>query len=137
MPSLITVISTLAGVVGIVGILPQLSTMVTTRTADGQSPLGWLLGASANVALAFVNLCGYHATVLAAGNLISLAGCLTAVALIRRYGAPTTPTTPPAVPGPPAVISEMHTGELVALSQAVIAEHRRRAAERGDIVLVG
>ena len=68
----------LAVLVGIVGIVPQLISMLRTRSAGAQSTLGWALGALANLGLGFVNGLGYHATVLAAGNGLSLAGCVIA-----------------------------------------------------------
>lgn len=127
MPTLITLISTVAVVVGIVGIVPQLITMLRTRSAGGQSPLGWALGAGADLALAFVNALGYHAIVLAAGNLLGLVGCLLAVWLVRRYR----DVEPAIASGPvgPGVVAEMHTQEFVVLREAVLAEHQRRTGE--------
>jgi hypothetical protein len=124
MSTIISLISTAAAVIGLFGILPQLITMVRARSAGGQSTLGWGLGATTNLALSFVNGLGYHAAVLAAGNALSLAGCLTAVCLVRRFGnSPVSAdTTPPAV-------AEMHTSEFFALREAVVAEHRRRCGE--------
>jgi hypothetical protein len=82
---LIATISMLAAVIGIAGIAPQLITMFRARSSAGQSTVGWTFGIATNASLAFVNLLGYHAAVLGAGNLLSLAGCLTAVYLVRRF----------------------------------------------------
>jgi hypothetical protein len=123
MNTLITTISMLAVVVGITGIVPQLVTMLKTRSAAGQSPLGWSLALTANLGLAFVNGFGYQAPVLAAGNVLSLTGCLTAVWLACRFRHDDVerPVTD--------AVSDMRTQELVALREAVLAEQHRRTAE--------
>jgi hypothetical protein len=82
---LIATISMLAALIGIAGIVPQLITMLRARSSAGQSTVGWSFGIATNAALAFVNLLGYHAFVLGAGNLLSLSGCLTALYLVRRF----------------------------------------------------
>jgi hypothetical protein len=82
---LIATISMLAALIGIAGIVPQLITMLRARSSAGQSTVGWSFGIATNASLAFVNLLGYHALVLGAGNLLSLSGCLTAVYLVRRF----------------------------------------------------
>ena len=87
MTTLIATISMLAAVIGIGGIVPQLITMLRTRSSAGQSPVGWTFGILTHTALAFVNLLGYHAFVLGSGNIVSLSGCLTAVYLVRRFRA--------------------------------------------------
>jgi hypothetical protein len=96
---LIATISMLAAAIGIAGIAPQLFTMLKARSSAGQSTVGWSFGSAANASLAFVNLLGYHAAVLGAGNLLSLSGCLTAVYLVRRFRprAATDPTAPSAL----------------------------------------
>jgi hypothetical protein len=119
---LIATISMLAAVIGIAGIAPQLITMLRTRSSAGQSTVGWSFGIVTNVALAFVNLLGYHAPVLGAGNLLSLTGCLTAVYLVRRY-------RPAAEPGLDTV-SNLRTQEFEVLAEAVLVEHHRRTGER-------
>ncbi len=78
-------LSMLAAVIGIAGIAPQLITMLRARSSAGQSTVGWSFGIATNASLACVNLMGYHALVLGAGNLLSLSGCLTAVYLVRRF----------------------------------------------------
>ena len=82
---LIATISMLAALIGIAGIVPQLITMLRARSSAGQSTVGWSFGIATNTALSFVNLLGYHAFVLALGNLVSLTGCLTALYLVRRF----------------------------------------------------
>lgn len=46
---------------------------------------------------------------------------MTAVYLVRRYRARTGRVTP--------AVTDLHTGEFVALRDAVLAEHHRRTAE--------
>jgi hypothetical protein len=130
---IITTISIGAVAIGVTGILPQLATMFRTHSASGQSKLGWGLGFTANLALAFVNGFGNHAAVLAAGNLLSLCGCLIAACLVHRYrdvdvdvaadvaAAPDTPVT--------GSVTDMRTQEFVALREAVIAEDHRRGGQ--------
>lgn len=100
--------------------------MLRNRSSTGQSMLGWSLGFSATLALAFVNAFGNHSPVLAIGNVLSFTGCLTAVLLVWRY-----PREPEAAPVEP-IVTHMHTQEFVALREAVIAEHERRT---GDLQL--
>ena len=126
MNEVITSISMLAVMIGVTGIVPQLVTMLRNRSSKGQSKLGWALGFTANLALAFVNAVD-HAPVLAIGNVLSFTGCLTAVCLVWRF---------PREPEPAPVdelVTDMRTGEFAALRDAVIAEHERRT---GDLQLV-
>jgi hypothetical protein len=127
MNEVITSISMLAVMIGVTGIVPQLVTMLRNRSSKGQSQLGWALGFTANLALAFVKAFGNHAMVLAIGNVLSLSGCLAAMFLAWRF---------PAEAEPAAVdelVTDMHTGEFAALRDAVIAEHQRRT---GDLQLI-
>jgi hypothetical protein len=117
---LIATISMLAAVIGIAGIAPQLITMLRARSSAGQSTVGWSFGIATNAALGFVNLLGYHANVLALGNLISLSGCLTAVYLVRRFSPAEEPDT----------VSGLRTQEFEVLREAVLIEHHRRTGER-------
>ena len=120
MHEVITSISMIAVMIGVIGIVPQLVTMLRNRSSMGQSMLGWSLGFTANLALAFVNGFGIHALVLAIGNVLSFTGCLTAVVLVWRY-----PAEPEAAPVD-AIVTDMQTQEFVALRDAVMAEHERR-----------
>ena len=130
MNEVITSISMLAVMIGVTGIVPQLVTMLRNHSSTGQSMLGWWLGFTANLALAFVNAFGNHAPVLAIGNVLSFTGCLGAVFLVWRY-----PAEPEAAPVD-ASVTDMHTQEFVALREAVIAEHERRIERRtGDLEL--
>lgn len=126
MNQVITSVSMLAVMIGVTGIVPQLVTMLRNRSSKGQSLLGWSLGITANLALAFVNAFGNHAPALAIGNVLSFSGCLTAVFLVWRY--PAEPRRAPV----DALVTDMHTGEFAALRDAVIAEHQRRT---GDLQL--
>jgi hypothetical protein len=58
MRTLIGTISTGAALVGIAAIVPQLLTMLTTRSSAGQSTIGWSLAIVTNSVLALVNLLG-------------------------------------------------------------------------------
>lgn len=124
MTELITTLSMLAALVGVLGNIPQLITMLRTRSSSGQSIAGWMLGVSANLALGFVNAVGYHADLLAIGNALSLSSCLAAIVLVRQFRSPA--QEPPAVA---AAVTEMHTQEFVVLRDAVLAEHHRRTGE--------
>lgn len=155
MNPLITTISMLAVVVSVTGNIPQLVTMLRKRSSSGQSILGWGLGFTANFALVFVNGIGYHAPLLAAGNVLSATACVTAMCLVRLYrGKPAVPAaTAPEAPAvdadrpaeasvasapvpvapPPAfahAVTDMRTQEFVLLRDLVVAEHHRRTGER-------
>lgn len=127
MNPLITCISLAASTIGIAGIVPQITQMRSTRSSAGQSRLGWIMGVAASAGLAFVNIDGYGAWLLAAGNIISCTGCLAALYLAHRY------RHPGAIPGPLAPadlpLDQLHTGEFEALRDTVIEEHRRRTGE--------
>ena len=113
MTTLIATISMLAALIGIAGII----TMLRARSSAGQSTVGWSLGIATNASLTFVNLLGYHALVLSAGNLASLSGCLTAVYLVRRFR--------------PQAESEVPAdADVTDLRDAVLIEHHRRTGER-------
>jgi hypothetical protein len=124
--SLLPIFSTTAIVIGLCAALPQLAAMIRARSAAGQSALGWTLGASVNSLMAYVNLVGYKATVLAAGNVGSVTICLAAVALVVRFG--------PSSPGPaedrPVGIHELETTEFWALRDQLEDEARRRDEQR-------
>jgi hypothetical protein len=119
----IVVLPILAYVVNISGIIPQLRAMLRARAARGQSPLGWVLAGSCSASLLFVNVVGYHALVLAAGNLLSMSGCL-AAAMLARYFRGRGGVAPEALQAlqdaPDEVVSEMATGELQVLTEAVL-----------------
>jgi hypothetical protein len=115
--SLLAVFSTTAIVIGLAAVLPQLTTMYRARSAAGQSALGWSLGAFVNGLMAYVNFVGYGAFVLALGNLLSVGLCLTALALVVRFG-----TQAPATAG----VDGLPTGEFWALRDALEHEARRR-----------
>src|SRR4051812_25396375 len=126
--SLLPILSTTAIVIGLCSALPQLAAMVRARSAAGQSWLGWTLGAFVNSLMAYVNLVGYKATVLAAGNVGSVAICLAAVALVVRFG-----PAPAEGADEPVQIHKLATGEFWALREQLEDEARRRD-ERGVLV---
>ena len=121
----ITSISMLAVVISVTCNVPQLVTMLRTRTSSGQSSLGWALGLTANSGLAFVNWFGYHSPVLAVGNVLSVSACLTAICLVRLYRDGAAADEVPVA----HTVTDMHTQEFVVLRDAVLAEHRRRSGE--------
>lgn len=124
--SLLPIFSTTAIVIGLAAALPQLAAMLNARSAAGQSALGWSLGAFVNCLMAYVNYVGYGAKVLAAGNVASVGICLTAVALVVRFGAPEQ-----AAAAVPAVrVDELATTEFHALRDLLEDEARRRDERR-------
>ena len=125
--SLLPILSTTAIVIGLCAALPQLAAMVSARSAAGQSALGWALGAFVNSLMAYVNLVGYKAAVLAAGNVGSLMICLTAVALVLRYGSASDdePAEDASVQ-----VHELATTEFWALREQLEHEARRRDEQR-------
>jgi PQ loop repeat len=125
--SLLPLFSSAAIVIGLAAALPQLYAMVRARSAAGQSALGWLLGATVNTLMAYVNLVGYKATALAAGNVASLAICLAAVGLVVRLGAPATAEEDA---DPPPAFHELPTMELIVLREQLEYETRRRDERR-------
>lgn len=123
--SLLPIASTTAIVIGLCAALPQLAAMIRARSAAGQSSLGWILGALVNVLMAYVNQVGYQATVLAAGNLASVALCLTAVALVLRFGGAPAEDEEARVP-----FHELPTTEFWELRDQLEHEARRRDERR-------
>jgi hypothetical protein len=126
--SLLPVLSSAAIVIGLAAALPQLSAMVRARSAAGQSALGWMLGATVNTLMAYVNFVGYHATPLALGNLASLAICLAAVGLVLRFGETA------AVDDDAPAFHELPTQEFVLLREQLEHEARRRDERRTQLV---
>lgn len=120
--SLLPILSSAAIVIGLAAALPQLSAMVRARSAAGQSALGWMLGATVNTLMAYVNFVGYHATPLALGNVASLAICLAAVGLVVRFGE----VADDSADAPPA-FHELPTLEFVLLRDQLEDEARRRS----------
>jgi hypothetical protein len=129
--SLLPFASTTAIVIGLCAALPQLGAMVTARSSAGQSSLGWALGAFVNLLMAYVNLVGYHATVLAAGNVASVLLCVVAVALVLRFGAGAQDA--PLDDEHPVPVHELATTEFWALREQLEHEARRRD-ELGTLV---
>jgi uncharacterized BrkB/YihY/UPF0761 family membrane protein len=119
--SLLALCSTIAIVIGLFAALPQLAAMVRARSAAGQSSLGWTLGAFVNGLMAYVNFAGYHATVLAVGNVVSVVICLIAVGLVVRFGAHAHAAQPAGV-----AVGELPTTEFWALRDQLEHEARRR-----------
>jgi hypothetical protein len=120
--TLIALLSSIAIVIGVLGIAPQLTTMLRARSSAGQSSLAWSLGVFVNVLMAYVNLAGYQAPLLAGGNMLSATMCATALLLVVRYRA-----AHPAAGGAAApIVHELPTSEFVALREMLESEARRR-----------
>jgi hypothetical protein len=126
--SLLPIFSTTAIVIGLAAALPQLAAMLNARSAAGQSALGWSLGAFVNCLMAYVNYVGYGAKVLAAGNVASVGICLTAVALVVRFGAAAPAAEDAAAPS--VRVDELATTEFHALRDLLEDEARRRDERR-------
>lgn len=124
--SLLPIFSTTAIVIGLAAALPQLAAMLNARSAAGQSALGWILGATVNCLMAYVNYVGYGAKVLAGGNVASVGICLTAVALVVRFG----DAAAPAQDEPSVRVDELPTTEFHALRDLLEDEARRRDERR-------
>jgi hypothetical protein len=122
--SLLALFSSAAIVIGLCAALPQLAAMVRARSAAGQSSLGWTLGAFVNGLMAYVNFAGYHATVLAVGNVASLVICVIAVGLVVRFGTGAPARHAASAPG--IHVGELPTTEFWALRDQLEHEARRR-----------
>lgn len=147
---LVSVLSSVAIVFGIGANLPQIARMHRSRSAAGQSPVGWIMGAVTNLCLAYVNLVGLGATLLGAANLGTVVLCSIAVALTLRFGesghveaAAAAPASVAATPGIPAGIAsivasshdtmvDMPTQEFTLINDAVRAAEQRRVAWREE-----
>ncbi len=133
--TLISIASSIAIVLGFAGTLPHIRTMVLSRSSNGQSPTGWLIGILVNVMTGYVNLAGLGAVMLGVGNVI--AGSFAAVALFcvihyRRLRAPT--AAPAEAERPTPARSRPCTSCRPASSTAIKAlideEHARRESFR-------
>lgn len=148
--NLISLLSTVAMTVGLAASLPQIARMARTRSAGGQSLVGWGMGLVTNLSMAYVNLFGFGAVALMGSNLMNGALCLTAMALIVRFNAPelrddlaeatVIPMRPTLVPEPlapdHAQFADMPTTEFVALRDAVAAasDHRAQRYRERDLL---
>ncbi|MDO8185733.1 hypothetical protein Q5424_17845 [Conexibacter sp. JD483] len=138
--TLISIASSFAIVLGFAGTLPHIRTMVRSRSSNGQSPTGWLIGILVNVMTGYVNLAGLGAVMLGVGNVI--AGSFAAVALfcVIRYrsGEPVMPAAAEAAAAadadvrPLATVHELPTGEFTAIKTLIDEEHARRESFRVD-----
>lgn len=141
---LVSVLSSVAIVFGIGANLPQIARMHRSRSAAGQSPVGWIMGAVTNLCLAYVNLVGLGATLLGAANLGTVVLCSIAVSLTVRFGETghrETVTEPEPVAAAPVGIAslvasshdtmvDMPTQEFTLINDAVRAAEQRRVAWR-------
>jgi hypothetical protein len=120
--SLLDLFSSAAIIIGLCAALPQLAAMLRARSAAGQSSLGWTLGAFVNGLMSYVNFAGYHAAVLALGNVVSVLICVIAVGLVVRFraGAHTTTQTSG------VTVGDLPTTEIWALRDQLEHEARRR-----------
>lgn len=142
---LVSVLSSVAIVFGIGANLPQIARMHRSRSAAGQSPVGWIMGAVTNLCLAYVNLVGLGATLLGAANLGTVVLCSIAVALTVRFGesghrdAPTVGSASVAPVGIASLVASSHdtmvdmpTQEFTLINDAVRAAEQRRVAWREE-----
>lgn len=147
---LVSVLSSVAIVFGIGANLPQIARMHRSRSAAGQSPVGWMMGAVTNLCLAYVNLVGLGATLLGAANLGTVVLCSIAVALTVRFGesghrgeaTDLEPVPVVAAPAPAGIASlvasshesmvDMPTQEFTVINEAVRAAEQRRVAWREE-----
>ena len=147
---LVSVLSSVAIVFGIGANLPQIARMHRSRSAAGQSPVGWIMGAVTNLCLAYVNLVGLGATLLGAANLGTVVLCSIAVALTLRFGEARGSESEVAVPAPVATVPaepvcvaslvasshdtmvDMPTQEFTLINDAVRAAEQRRVAWRDE-----
>lgn len=145
---LVSVLSSVAIVFGIGANLPQIARMHRSRSAAGQSPIGWIMGAVTNLCLAYVNLVGLGATLLGVANLGTVVLCSIAVALTLRFGESghveaAIPAPAAVAPGVPAGIAsivasshdtmvDMPTQEFTLINEAVRAAEQRRVAWREE-----
>ena len=83
--TLISIASSIAIVLGFAGTLPHIRTMVLSRSSNGQSPTGWLIGILVNVMTGYVNLAGLGAVMLGVGNVIAGSFAAVALACVIRY----------------------------------------------------
>jgi hypothetical protein len=127
---LISVLSSVAIAFGIGANLPQISRMMRSRSAAGQSPIGWAMGAVTNLCLAYVNLVGLGATFLGLANLMTVVLCSIAISLTLRFGGGVAADdAAPARPGHDTLV-DLPTQELVLLREAVDSAAQRRAEWR-------
>jgi hypothetical protein len=129
--TLISIASTFAIVLGFAGTVPHIRTMVRSRSSDGQSPTGWLIGIAVNVMTGYVNLAGLGAVLLGIGNVVAGTFAAVALACVVRYRRPSgaqvafAPAGVGAAP-PLATVHELPTGEFHAIKTLVDEEHARR-----------
>lgn len=150
----ISLASTIAMAVGLGAAFPQILRMAVSRTAHGQSPLGWAMGFVANASMAYVNFAGFHATFLAASNVLSASLCVAAIVLITRFApvpgmspagtvavvtddlasAPIVATSTLRTAPPAHELAELPTREFVALRTAMdeVDAFRADRARRND-----
>lgn len=129
--TLISIASSIAIVLGFAGTLPHIRTMVLSRSSNGQSPTGWLIGILVNVMTGYVNLAGLGAVMLGVGNVI--AGSFAAIALfcVIHYRSGETADAPAVADARPlATVHELPTGEFTAIKALVDEEHARRESFR-------
>ncbi len=144
---LVSVLSSVAIVFGIGANLPQIARMHRSRSAAGQSPVGWIMGAITNLCLAYVNLVGLGATLLGAANLGTVVLCSIAVALTVRFGqsghveapAVATASSAAAPVGIASIVASSHdtmvdmpTQEFTLINEAGRAAEQRRVAWREE-----
>lgn len=117
--NMLPILSTIAILAGLAGTIPQIRAMLANRSAAGQSPAGWATGIGVNLIMAYINDVGYHACLLAMGNLAGALLCAVALACTLML--------PRQAPHPEHTVADLPTGEFMAVREAVLAEAQRRA----------
>lgn len=129
---LVALFSTIAIFIGLSSGIPQITTMLKSRSASGQSATGWSLAVGAQILMGYVNFVGYQATMLAIGNAVTFCICISAVVLIRRFGGGSAAAPAVAAPSgmPIVALHDLPTGEFLALRDDFEHEARRRSIDR-------
>lgn len=138
---LITLLSTLVILLGFISILPQLLCMSRKGTSEGQSMLGWLLGAIVNLLMFYINLVGYKAEMLALGSAINLGLCAAALILVLRFragDAAPLPAAPPLQAGESSesarrAVQELPTSEFWILREVLEQETDKRISRQQEL----
>ncbi|MBB4663723.1 hypothetical protein [Conexibacter arvalis] len=132
--SLISIASSFAIVLGFAGTLPHIRTMVRSKSSNGQSPAGWMIGITVNVMTGYVNLAGVGAVMLGVGNVLAGTFSTIALACVVRYRRPAAEAAAVAPgPGPLATVHELPTSEFHAIKTLIDEEHARREAFRVEL----
>lgn len=119
--NIISFITLIAIPLNLAGVIPHIATMMRSRSAGGQSPIGWVIGIIVNAMFGVVNLIGLGEVVLGLGSFAMAVLCAGALACVLLL--------PKGQPRPEYTVDhfqEMATAELQVVRGHVDSEHRRR-----------